>query len=60
MDRIGYIMHDAITPAIGNNPFADAEDISCKLTTCCEGEFMVSFMEYKLMNLIFKTEYFYW
>lgn len=53
-------MHDAITPAIGNNPFADAEDISCKLTTCCEGEFMVSFMEYKLMNLIFKTEYFYW
>ncbi|KAK7483068.1 hypothetical protein BaRGS_00025731 [Batillaria attramentaria] len=36
MDRIGYIMHEAITPAIGNNPFAHADATACKLTSCCE------------------------
>ncbi|KAL8612428.1 hypothetical protein ACOMHN_008413 [Nucella lapillus] len=36
MDRIGYIWHDAITPAIGNNPFAHADATACKLTSCCE------------------------
>lgn len=38
MDRIGYIVHEAITPAVGNNPFAhaDAAVTACKLTSCCE------------------------
>ncbi|KAK7114390.1 proteasome assembly chaperone 2-like [Littorina saxatilis] len=36
MDRIGFILHDAITPAIGNNPFAHAATTACKVTTCCE------------------------
>lgn len=36
MERIGFIMHDAITPAIGNNPFAHSDATSCKLTSCCE------------------------
>ena len=37
MDRVGYILHDAITPAVGNNPFAHADATGCKLTSCCEG-----------------------
>ncbi|XP_076470475.1 proteasome assembly chaperone 2-like [Babylonia areolata] len=36
MDRIGFIMHEAITPAVGNNPFAHADATACKLTSCCE------------------------
>jgi proteasome assembly chaperone 2 len=46
MDRIGYIMHEAITPAVGNNPFAhaDADSTACKLTTCCEGEHLYLFL----------------
>lgn len=36
MDRIGFIMHEAITPVVGNNPFAHADATACKLTSCCE------------------------
>lgn len=38
MDHIGIIVHEAITPAVGNNPYAqpDEDHTTCKLASCCE------------------------
>lgn len=36
MDRVGYVHHPALTPVVGNNPFAHEDATSCKITTGCE------------------------